>query len=166
MTSSDEILKGRAADASDSDRLVLSILHRRPSRATAIQKLGLLVDSVVRGKVPEGFAAHHFGGFNDDIDTSLTDLQEEGYVYEKDDGNFALTPAGETLLGKYLTDQKAGDVKKVADMIVPRMAHLSDREILAIAYEAFPALTEKSLIKASIEKVRRVKNVEIATIPR
>lgn len=160
-----ESLEDKARDASVSDRIVLVVLRRRPSRSTSVQKLGLLVHAAVEGKVPAGFNPHFFGGFDDDIGNSLEELCEEGFVFENPDGAFALTPAGEDLITKYLTDPASEKVKEVGDKIVGRMVHLSDRNILAIAYEMFPELTGNSLIKNQVERVKRVKNAEVVTVP-
>ena len=160
-----ELLKGKATEATEYDKLVLALLRRRPSRTTAVQKVGLLVHAVYTGEVPKGFNPHFFGGFNDDIDQSLEELQEGGFVYAGPDDALALTPSGEELVSDYLTDPDSTKVKDVADRIVPRMARLTDSEILAVMYELFPELTTNSLIKNRVQRVHRVRNIEIATIP-
>ncbi len=158
-------LEHKARDASVSDKIVLAVLRRRPSRATSVQKLGLLVRAAVEGKVPAGFNPHFFGGFDDDIDNSLEELGEEGFVFESPDGAFTLSPAGQELISKYLTDPVSEKAKEASEKIVGRMIHLTDREILSIAYEMFPELTGSSLIREQVKQVKRVKNAEVVTVP-
>jgi hypothetical protein len=161
----ESVLADKATDSSETDKLVLALLRRRPSRTTAVQKLGLIVHTMFTGKVPPGFEPHFFGGFNDDIDNSLDELLEEGYIWENDDGEFALTPAGKSLIEGYLNDPASTKLKEVSDQIVGRMAHLSDRDILSVAYEMFPELTRNSLIKDKVVRTKRVKDVEITVVP-
>jgi hypothetical protein len=158
-------LTDKASESTETDKLVLALLRRRPSKTTSVQKLGLIVHSVFTGKVPPGFAPHFFGGFNDDIDNSLDELLEEGYIWENDAGEYALTPAGKSLIDEYLVDPVSTKMKDISERIVGRMTHLSDRDILAVAYEMFPELTQNSLIKDKVAKTRRVKNVEMTTLP-
>jgi uncharacterized protein YwgA len=162
---SNEVLEDKASNASESDKLVLYLLHKRPSRTTSVQKLGLLVHSALSGSVPAGFAPHFFGGFNEQIDTSLADLLDEGFVWANDSDEYALTPAGEKLVSDYLRDATSKKVKEITDKIVGRMTGLTDRDILSIAYELFPELTGKSLIKEKVARIRRVKNVELESHP-
>lgn len=162
---SEGVLADKASETSETDKLVLALIRQRPSRTTTVQKLGLIVHSVFKGAVPPGFEAHFFGGFNDDIDNSLDELLEEGYLWENDNGEYALTPAGKTLVDRFLTDPTATKLKDVSDRIVRRMARLSDREILAVAYEMFPDLTKNSLIRDRVARTKRVKNIEMTTVP-
>jgi len=167
MTSTNrEILEDKAQNAALSDKLVLALVSRRPSRATAIQKIGLLVNSVLSGTVPAGFEPHFFGGFNETIDASVEELQEEGFLWQDDAGAYSLTPSGKSLLEDYLTDRESTKVKELTEQIAGRMANLSDREIIAIAYEMFPELTGKSLIKEKVAQTRRFKNAQLTTLPR
>lgn len=159
-----DLLQSRADDASQSDKLVLALLSERPSRSTAVQKIGLLLETVRSGKVPAGFSPYFFGGFDEDIDDSLGQLKTEGYVCEND-GVYTLTSTGKELLETYLKDEVTAQIKSLTAKIVPRLARLTDQEILAVMYELFPELTTNSLIKDRVPKVRRIKNVEIATIP-
>ena len=164
--SKEQTLEERARDASSSDKIVLAVLHQRPSRTTSIQKLGLLVRAAVEGRVPPGYNPHFFGGFDDDIDSSLEELREEGYIFEGADGTFALSPSGVELTSRYLSDATSQKIKETSEKIVGRMVHLSDRDILAIAYEMFPELTDRSLIRDRVHPIRRVKNAQVITIPR
>ncbi|HEV2428842.1 MAG TPA: hypothetical protein VGV64_03220 [Thermoplasmata archaeon] len=158
-------LEDKAVDASEADKVVLAVLRRRPSRTTSIQKLGLLVHAAVAGKVPAGFAPHFFGGFSDSLDNSLNELCEEGYVFEGPSGEYALTPAGASLIDNFLSDPLSVKTKDASEKIVGRMVHLSDRDILAIAYETFPELTGNSIIKDRVHRSKKVKNVEVLTVP-
>jgi hypothetical protein len=160
-----ELLSGRAEDATESDKVVLALLSRRHSKITSVQKIGLLLHAVFVGKVPKEFSPHFFGGFSDELDHSLEDLQECGYVFSDESGAYSLTPAGRKLLADYLTDPDSVRMKTIAEKIVSRFATLSDQEILQIMYEMFPELTGNSLIKGRVAKPQRIRNIQIATIP-
>ena len=111
------LLEDKVQDASVSDRIVLAILSWRPSRATSVQKLGLLVRAAVEGRAPEGIGPHFSGGFDDDIAESLEGLNEEGYVFSNPDGTFALSMSGRELISNYLTDPVSERAKEATRKI-------------------------------------------------
>jgi hypothetical protein len=161
-----DLLRDRAANSSEYDKLVLSILDKRPSGATSLQKLGLTVLSVLEGRTPVSFHAHHFGGFDDDLAESVDALRSEGYVELVNGKTFRLTPAGRRLTEEYLSDDESTRLRTIAGDLVPRMRHLSDEEIVSVVYSLFPELAENSLIRHRIDtKPKRVKNIEVFEVP-
>jgi hypothetical protein len=161
-----DILRDRASGSSEYDKLVLSILEERPTGATSLQKIGLTVLSVLEGRVPTSFHAHHFGGFDDDLAESVDALRSEGYVELVNGKTYRLTPAGRRLVEEYLTDDESTRLKHISGDLLPRMRHLSDDEIVSVVYSLFPELAERSLIRNRIDTgPKRVKNVEVLEVP-
>lgn len=160
----DRICDGRAEYTSIAEKVVLSILDLKPSTATAVQKLGLLIESVFHGRVPEEFSPMFFGGFDDDLQESLETLQEESYVRYTDNGNYQLTSSGEKFLDESLIDDQSSRIRSISSTIVGGLRKLTDDEIIAIVYQLFPELTNNSLIKDRVKRNSRIKNVEIVEV--
>lgn len=160
----DRICDGRAEYTSIAEKAILSILSFKSCTATAVQKLGLLVESIFHGKVPEGFSPLFFGGFDDDLQEGLETLQEEGYIRHTNEGNYQLTSSGEKLLNEFLTDEPSSRIRSISSTIVGGLKKLTDDEIIAVVYQLFPELTNNSLIKNRLKKSSRIKNVEIVEV--
>ena len=160
----DRVCDGRAEYTSVAEKVILSVLSLKSCTATAVQKLGLLVESIFHGKVPEGFSPLFYGGFDDDLQEGLETLQEEGYIRHTSKGNYQLTSSGEKLLNESLTDEQSSRIRSISSTIVGGLRKLTDDEIIAVVYQLFPELTSKSLIRNRVKKGSRFKNVEIVEV--
>lgn len=161
-----DIMKERAADSSSMDKLVLNVLALRPAGATGLQKLALTVLSVVEGKLPSGFAAYHFGAFDDEITETLDDLRAEGFVELVNGRTYRLTPSGRVLVEQKLNDPEARRVQHVSQEVVPALRHLSDEEVVSVVYSLFPELARNSQIRHRVDtQPKKIKNVEVLEIP-
>lgn len=155
-----EFIEEDAEEASFFDKLVLLVLKHEDgkSRATRIQKFGLIVNSVYEGKTPSSHGAFYFGGFSDNIEESINQLIENGIIkYEHN--QYILTDYGKEVL-KYLERKGEPDfqkLKRIADTILPALKNLSDRDLIKLTYLLFPELTSKSLIKKEVLEVTEKK---------
>jgi len=136
-----------------SDWLTLLILKYRKSRATRLHKVALILNSVLEGKTPSSHGPHFFGGFSDDLESSLSRLAESGII-KKVGSEYMLTKYGEKVLG-YLERNPPDEFEKlkiIASKLLPSLNELSDEDIVDLTYLLFPELTTNSVIR---EKVAR-----------
>jgi hypothetical protein len=159
-------MEDKARSATLPERLVLSILRRRPTTATGLQKLGIAVGAVFEGRVPESFKAFHYGGFDDDVSEALESLHEEGYVQIAGGSTFTLSREGQELVDRHLTDGDATRLKGIAETIAEAFEGSSDDQVIAVVYDMFPELTAESRIKERVARTPRPKNIRVLALPR
>lgn len=153
-------------DYGDIEKLILLIAknHKKGLKPTRLQKLTLIITSVLTGstkKLQEAYGAYFFGGFSDDVEESANVLSEEGYLeYVKDEG-YIITEEGKELAEKIA--KKYPDKDKIIKEIATNLEDLSDKEILALTYSLFPELTKNSVIKDTpyVKKTKNVYTVKI-----
>ena len=159
----EEFLKEEAEELSYYDKLNLVILKNEggKSRATRIQKLGLILNAIREGKTPSSHGPYFYGGFSDDIEESLTNLLESGII-KKEHKEYVLTNYGRKVMQylEKLNDHEFTELIKIAKDIMPAFRELNDRELVIITYILFPELAKLSLIKdeslqREIQKVLR-----------
>lgn len=157
----DEFISEEAEELSYYDKLNLVILKNESgkSRATRIQKLGLILNSIREGKTPSSHGPYFYGGFSDDIEESLINLLESGLI-KKEHGEYVLTSYGQKVIQylEKLNDHEFIELTKIARDIMPRLRELKDRELVILTYILFPELAKHSLIKdESLQKeIQRV----------
>lgn len=134
------------------DAIVVSILGKRPSPRTSVQKLGLLVKAIVDRRLPDEFVSYYYGGFSEEVTETLAGLVEEGFARRVPRGAFALTSDGDSLSKAIGTDRKlGGGIVAVSHEIIEFVASLDDGEVVSLMYGLFPELTTESRIKDDVE---------------
>lgn len=158
---SEDIIEEDLEDLGKYDKLVLAILRFSSAKSTRIHKLGLIINAIIEGNVPESHGAYYYGGFSEDIDASLTQLMEDGLVMKTND-EFTLTTYGKKVLSllEKREDREMEEIIEIASDVVESFSELDDRELLKLTYQLFPELTDKSLIKDKIIK-QRIKDISI-----
>ena len=141
------------------DWLTLLILKYGKSKVTRLQKLALILNSILEGRTPSSHGPYFFGGFSDDIESSLSRLSESGII-KKVGSEYAITEYGKIVL-KYLEENPPNEFKKmknIADVVLPMLSTLSDQEVVDLTYLLFPELTTQSVIKEKVEnRLKRLK---------
>jgi uncharacterized protein YwgA len=136
------------------DKLVLWLLaHGEKSRATRLQKMGLIVNSIIEGKTPSSHGPHNFGGFSDEIEGAIIDLSEEGLV-KSEGGIYRLTAYGKEILEQLQSskDQESNKIKGASETITQGLRKLTDRDVTALTYVLFPELAKDSIIRKDVER--------------
>lgn len=146
----DVFFKNRSEEATIHEKTVLFLLNNAPSKATRLQKLSLVIEAALNGGIPEDTIPHNFGGFNQEIDDALKQLEAENLV-NKANSMFRLALNGKELL-YYLQDEESMKVKELSENLGRGLAGLTDKEIISIVYTMFPSLTKYSLIP-EVEKI-------------
>jgi hypothetical protein len=159
-----EELADKGQSATLPERLVLSILRRRPTTATGLQKIGIAVGAIFEGRVPESFKAFHYGGFDDDVAEALESLHEEGYVEGAEGSRFMLTREGRDLVDHYLSDPQAKRLVGIAETVTEAFEGSSDDQVIAVVYDMFPELTIESRIKQKVARTPRPKNIKVISV--
>ncbi|AKG91893.1 hypothetical protein GAH_00772 [Geoglobus ahangari] len=152
----EDFIKEDAEEMSYYDKLTLITIKSEggKSRATRIQKLGLIINAIKEGKTPSSHGPYFYGGFSDDIEESLNYLLESGMI-KIENGEYALTEYGRKIL-EYLEKKLDDDYKKLKEIvedITPPLKKLNDRDLVTLTYLLFPELAKNSLIKEEIEKI-------------
>ncbi|MBR7152275.1 MAG: hypothetical protein IKD00_00830 [Candidatus Methanomethylophilaceae archaeon] len=131
------------------DKLVLILVGSRqqPMMKTRIQKMSLIYNQAYTTN--REHEAYYFGGYSDDIDESYTSLLETGVLMSKSSG-YVLSEFGENLISVL---KNKGNDKELVDRIgrmEQSLGSIEDKSLVAITYELFPDLAEKSTIARSI----------------
>ena len=149
-----ELIKDEIENLSDADRLVLSILFTgNKAKVTRLQKIGLLVNAIMEGRVPSSHDSYFFGGFSEDIEDSITKLSDNSMLNPTTDG-FVLTPYGKLVFSQMKAMKDSAEDRRldVVEEVVNALSRLSDKDVLDVTYYLFPELTENSLIKKQVER--------------
>jgi len=151
----EEYIKEDAEELSYHDKLTLVTIAGSggKSKATRIQKLGLIINAIKEGKTPSSHEPYFYGGFSDNIEESLSYLLDSGLI-KKIGTEYTITEYGKKVL-KFLetnNDEVYHTLKDIVDKIMPSFRRLKDDELVLLTYILFPELTEKSLIKEDMEK--------------
>jgi len=149
-----ETMGAEMEDLTFFDKLVLWLLaHGEKSRATRLQKMGLIVNSVIEGKTPSSHGPYNFGGFSDEIEGAIIDLSEEGLV-KNEAGIYRLTTHGKEILEQLQSskDQESKRIKGVSETITQGLRRLPDKDVTALTYVLFPELAKDSMIRKDVER--------------
>ena len=152
-------------DLSATDKLVLLLTkYHRYIKPTRLQKIALIVYSILEKKVPKDkYGAYFFGGFSDEIEESADALKEEGLIEYIPKKGFILTSEGKELSELIEKTSKNKENIEIVRKIVESLKDLSDGEIVALTYTLFPELTTKSVIKDTPE-IKKMKNMYLVKI--
>lgn len=147
----DDPVRSKASASSSLDAIVVSLLRKRPSPRTSVQKLGLLVKAIIDRRLPDEFVSYYYGGFSEEVTESLSSLVDEGFARRSSGGSYELTPAGSTLARTLEADQKLGRVSSTSAELLDFVAGLDDGEVVSLLYGLFPELTTESRIRDDVE---------------
>ena len=147
----DELVRSKASASSALDAIVVSLLRRRPSPRTSVQKLGLLVKAIIDRQLPEEFVSYYYGGFSEEVTESLSGLVDEGFARRSSGGSYELTSAGGALARTLDGDQKLGHIASTSAELLEFVAGLDDGEVVSLLYGLFPELTTASRIRDDVE---------------
>jgi len=149
-----ELVRSKIEGFSKTDRLVLLILSiSNKIKITRLQKIGLLINAVIQGRVPTSHNAYYFGAFSEDIDDSVTKFSDSSIVNATSDG-FVLSPYGKSIINqmKESSNEEDRKVLEVTETIVKALSKMNDNDVLALTYYLFPEFTDDSLIKKEVER--------------
>jgi uncharacterized protein YwgA len=142
-------IKDFITEMSEVDKIVLiTIANSGKIKSTRLQKLTLIIKAVYDGKI-DLHKPYLFGGFSDEVDESVNSLRSEGFlIYEN---GFRINEDGEKLYKALLSEEH--ELDQIAKYVIKMMEGLSDKQVTAITYKLFPALTKNSIIKDEMEMV-------------
>jgi len=149
-----ELIKDEMENLSDADKLVLSVLFASNKvKATRLQKVGLLVNAIVEGKVPSSHDAYFYGGFSEEIEDSVTKLSDNRLLNPTSEG-FVLTQYGKLIFNrmKAAKDKTGYERIEIAEAVIAALSRLKDSDVLDLTYYLFPELAANSLIRKEVEK--------------
>lgn len=140
-----------AEDFGDIDKMLLLVVNfSERVRSVRLQKIALLIKASVNSKLNYIHNPYYLGGFSDEIEEETTALHEEGYLTH-DASGFKLSVDGKKEVQRIIREEPV-EAKKI-EGIITTLHEFSDRELTALTYKLFPELTDKSVIKESMEKI-------------
>jgi len=142
-------------DLTANDKLVLLVLGASSKTTTTrLHKLSLIVNAVVEGNQPSSHGAYHYGGFSDEVDSAMIQLEEDGLIKRTGDKKLVLTEYGQKVMGSLdkTKDKQAADVQGVVRLVVDSLKAVPDQDLVDLTYILFPELTTKSVIRSKVEQ--------------
>lgn len=154
-------------DLTADDKLVLLILgYSKRTTSTRLHKLSLLVNAIVEGKRPSTHGAYYYGGFSDEVDSAMIQLEEDGLIKRTGEKQLSLTEYGEKVkdtLSKSSDDQTA-EVRDTVRFVADSLKAVPDQDLVDLTYILFPELTTRSVIKSKVDeriRSRKLRGVNV-----
>ena len=139
-------------ELTDSDVVVLGLLHNKPIKRTRIQKMSLFIERLFNFDESISHGSYHYGAFSDGIDESLISLKGDGSVAVDSSNNYKLTNYGDLLYSEANNKEELKRKLEAVDVINDFFSSLSDQQLLQLSYLLFPDTTEESLIVKDVQK--------------
>lgn len=138
-------VRDEVAALSPEEKIALAALASdSPMQPMRFQKVALLVTKLMGQDSVLDAEAFHFGAFSENLIHAMDDLKEAGVLSAMEP---KLTDFGRQVLSEWMrTEPEWGR----AEALVRATRSIPEKELVAITYELFPKLTEKSRIKEDL----------------
>lgn len=164
MDSTNDYIIDDAKEISSCGKVVMAILNYGSAKITRIHKMALFVGSILEGTNEKTgtHGAYHFGGFSEEIDSTLTQFLEDGIV-NKINGEFYLTEYGKKIIKvlEEIGDTETKNAIMDSNKIIDYLRELNDDNLLRLTYLLFPETTTNSKIKERVEQTNQKRPVTI-----